>query len=125
MDERLKRLAEEAARLVEKTGSDPVEALRGLEAELSKEDACRIAEALRGLVEGYRAIEEGGVPSNAYLALDAVYRAARRLCGSSVLDEELARLVLAVLGLLAAGKAARAASIASIIESRLSRGRGL
>ncbi len=102
-----------------------MEALEGLEAGLGREDACRIAEGLRGLVEGYRAIEEGGVPSNAYLALEAVYRAARRLCSSAAPDETLGKLVLAVLGLLAAGKTARAASLASAIEARLSRAQGL
>ena len=123
-DERLKRLAEEAARLVERSGGDPMENLRALNVKLERSEACRIAESLRGLVEGYRAIEEGGVPSNAYLALEAVYRAASRLCSSMVVDEELTKLMLAVLGLLAEGKTARAASLASMIEARLYREQG-
>ncbi len=123
LGEELRRLALGLAERVSRYGGDPLEALRGVTLSLGREEACKIADTIGGLVEAYRPIEEGGVPSNAFLALDAVREVFGRLCRGERVDEELVALALALLGLLAEGKAARAAALASILESRLRRRR--
>ncbi len=121
--EELKRLALELAERVSRHGGDPLEALHGVPVNIGREEACRIAGSIGGLVDAYRPIEEGGVPSNAFLALDAVREVFGRLCKGGQVEEELVALALALLGLLAEGKTARAAALASILESRLRRHR--
>ncbi len=120
----MRREVAETARILaerlSRSGASIEEALRGVEVRLDREDACEMLERLKPLVRAYAAIEEGSLqPSAAYLALRPVVEVLERVCRGRPVDDTLVALALAVIGLLEAGKAARASTIAAVIETRL------
>ncbi len=120
-DEGLVREARRLARLLEKPGIEAGLPELQLGESIGRDEACRVVEGISALVKNYRSIEEGGMPSNAYLALEAAGMVFEKLCRGEHVDDELVALALGVLGLLEAGRTARAAAVASMIASRLRR----